>query len=62
MGIFSEEFHSLEDLFRHELKDLYDAEHRMLEALPKMAEKASNSNLKQAFEDHLRQREACRKA
>jgi ferritin-like metal-binding protein YciE len=57
MGIFSQEFNSLEDLFRHELKDLYDAEHRMLEALPKMAEKASNSSLKQAFEDHLRQTE-----
>lgn len=57
MGIFSEEFNSLEDLFRHELKDLYDAEHRMLEALPKMAEKASNPSLKQAFEDHLRQTE-----
>jgi ferritin-like metal-binding protein YciE len=57
MGIFSEEFHSLEDLFRHELKDLYDAEHRIIEALPQMAEKASNSSLKQAFEDHLRQTE-----
>ena len=57
MGIFSEEFHSLEDLFQHELKDLYDAEHRIIEALPQMAEKASNSSLKQAFEDHLRQTE-----
>ena len=57
MGIFSEEFQSLEDVFKHELKDLYDAEHRMLEALPQMAEKASNSSLKQAFEDHLRQTE-----
>jgi ferritin-like metal-binding protein YciE len=57
MGIFSEEFNSLEDLFRHELKDLYDAEHRMIEALPQMAEKASNSSLKRAFEDHLRQTE-----
>jgi ferritin-like metal-binding protein YciE len=57
MGIFSEEFNSLEDLFRHELKDLYDAEHRIIEALPQMAEKASNSSLKKAFEDHLRQTE-----
>jgi ferritin-like metal-binding protein YciE len=57
MGIFSEEFNSLEDLFRHELKDLYDAEHRMIEALPQMAEKASNQSLKKAFEDHLRQTE-----
>jgi ferritin-like metal-binding protein YciE len=57
MGIFSEEFNSLEDLFRHELKDVYDAEHRLTEALPKMADKAHNSSLKQAFEDHLRQTE-----
>lgn len=57
MGIFSEEFNSLEDLFRHELKDLYDAEHRIVEALPQMADKATNSSLKQAFEDHLRQTE-----
>jgi ferritin-like metal-binding protein YciE len=57
MGIFSEEFNSLEDLFRHELKDLYDAEHRIMEALPQMAEKASNPGLKKAFEDHLRQTE-----
>jgi ferritin-like metal-binding protein YciE len=57
MGIFNEKFHCLEDLFHHELKDLYDAEHRMLEALPQMAEKASNPSLKQAFEHHLRQTE-----
>jgi ferritin-like metal-binding protein YciE len=57
MGIFSEQFNSLEDLFRHELKDLYDAEHRMLESLPQMSEKASNPSLKKAFEDHLRQTE-----
>ena len=57
MGIFSEQFNSLGDLFKHELKDLYDAEHRIVEALPQMAEKASNSGLKQAFEDHLRQTE-----
>jgi ferritin-like metal-binding protein YciE len=57
MGVFSEEFNSLEDLFRHELKDLYDAEHRILKALPQLAEKASNTSLRQAFEDHLRQTE-----
>ena len=57
MGIFSEEFNGLEDLFRHELKDLYDAEHRLVEALPQMAEKATNPRLKQAFEDHLQQTE-----
>jgi ferritin-like metal-binding protein YciE len=58
MGIFtSETFNSLDDLFVHELKDLYDAEIRITEALPKMAEKARNGNVKRAFENHLRQTE-----
>lgn len=58
MGIFtSEVFHSLEDLFVFELKDLYDAEIRITEALPKMAEKAHNPGLKRAFQNHLRQTE-----
>jgi ferritin-like metal-binding protein YciE len=58
MGIFtSEEFNSLDDLFVHELKDLFDAEIRITEALPKMAEKAHNASLKRAFENHLRQTE-----
>jgi ferritin-like metal-binding protein YciE len=58
MGILtSERFNSLEDLFNHELKDLYDAEHRIAEALPKMAEKAHSPQLKRAFEKHLRQTE-----
>ena len=58
MGILmSERFNSLEDLFHHELKDLYDAEQRITEALPQMAEKAHNPELKGAFEEHLRQTE-----
>ncbi|PKA99801.1 ferritin-like metal-binding protein YciE [Flavobacteriaceae bacterium MAR_2009_75] len=44
---------NLEQLFEHQLKDLYSAENQLLEALPKMAKKASDSKLKQAFENHL---------
>jgi ferritin-like metal-binding protein YciE len=56
MGIFSTtEFNSLQELFEHELKDLYDAEHRLTEALPKLADKANNPSLKMAFENHLRE-------
>jgi len=44
---------NLEELFHHELKDLYSAEKQLLEALPKMAEKANDPKLKQAFESHL---------
>jgi ferritin-like metal-binding protein YciE len=58
MGIFtSETLNSLADLFKHELKDLYDAEHQITKALPKMAEKAHNPELKRAFENHLQQTE-----
>jgi ferritin-like metal-binding protein YciE len=44
---------TLDELFMHELKDLYDAEHQLVEALPKMAKAATDSDLKAAFEKHL---------
>ncbi len=46
---------NLEDLFIHELKDLYSAEKQLVEALPKMAKSASTPELKQGFEKHLEQ-------
>jgi ferritin-like metal-binding protein YciE len=48
---------SLQDLFVHELKDLYSAEKQLLQALPKMVEKAENEELRQAFEMHRGQTE-----
>lgn len=48
---------TLHDLFIHELKDLYDAEHQILEALPLMIEAATHPELKQAFEEHRKQTE-----
>lgn len=44
---------SLEDVLVHQLNDLYSAEDQLVEALPKMAQAASNDELKQAFEHHL---------
>jgi ferritin-like metal-binding protein YciE len=44
---------SLRDLYVEELKDLYSAENQLLKALPKMAKKASNDDLRAAFEEHL---------
>lgn len=41
-----------EDLFHHALKDLYDAEHRIEEALQKMEKTVKNSDLKKAFREH----------
>jgi ferritin-like metal-binding protein YciE len=49
----AEHFDDLRDLLSHELKDLYDAEHQLIEALPKMAEDATDQTLKQAFTSHL---------
>jgi ferritin-like metal-binding protein YciE len=46
---------SLEDVFVHQLNDLYSAEDQLVEALPKMAEAAANGQLKQAFEHHLQE-------
>lgn len=48
---------SLRDLFIDELKDLYNAEHQLLKALPKMAKAASSKDLKRAFESHLKETE-----
>lgn len=44
---------TLEDVFVHQLKDVYSAEKQIIEALPKMAEAASAIELRSAFEDHL---------
>ena len=46
---------SLEDLLHHELKDLYSAETQLVKALPKMAEAATNPDLKAGLEEHLEQ-------
>jgi ferritin-like metal-binding protein YciE len=46
---------SLKQLYIDELKDLYSAETQLVKALPKMAKASSNSQLRQAFEEHLRQ-------
>jgi ferritin-like metal-binding protein YciE len=49
----STEFNSFQDLFVNQLEDLYDAEQRLTQALPKMADAANASQLKQAFREHL---------
>jgi ferritin-like metal-binding protein YciE len=46
---------SLKDLYIEQLKDLYSAETQLLDALPKMAGRATSPDLKQAFNEHLRQ-------
>jgi ferritin-like metal-binding protein YciE len=48
---------SLQELFEDELKDIYNAEHQLLKALPKMAKKASTPSLQKAFTSHLKETE-----
>lgn len=44
---------NLNELFEHQLQDLYSAEDQLIEALPKMVKNANNGKLKKAFENHL---------
>jgi ferritin-like metal-binding protein YciE len=54
MPIFSTtEFNSLNDLFVNQIEDLYDAENRLTQAIPKMADAASSNQLRQALQQHL---------
>jgi ferritin-like metal-binding protein YciE len=46
---------SLHELFLTELRDMYDAEHQIVKALPKMIDKAAHPELKAAFNEHLEQ-------
>ena len=48
---------SLHELFIEELRDTYDAEKRLIRALPKMAKAAESSDLQAAFTNHLRETE-----
>ena len=48
---------SLQDLFLSQLSDMYDAEQRIVRALPKMSNAATCSKLQAAFENHLRETE-----
>ena len=55
MAMFNYQFNDLRDLFVQQLKDLYDAEQQLTEALPKMADAATSSELKNAFRQHFQE-------
>lgn len=48
---------TLDDLLEMQLKDLYSAEKQLVKALPKMAAKANDPQLRQGFETHLQETE-----
>ncbi len=51
------ELDTLQDLYVEGLKDLYSAERQLVKALPKLVKSAKHSQLKKAFQTHLRQTE-----
>jgi len=57
MGLFTKDIKTFEDLFLHQLQDVYYAEQQITKSLPKMTEKATDPALKQGFETHLRETE-----
>jgi ferritin-like metal-binding protein YciE len=48
---------TMEDLFLEQVEDLYDAEKRLVKALPKMADATTSISLRQAIESHLMETE-----
>jgi ferritin-like metal-binding protein YciE len=55
MRLTSLKLNSLRDLLLEELRDLYNAEQQLVDALPKMADAAKAPDLKSAFNHHLEQ-------
>ena len=55
MGFFSKDIQNMDDLFVHTLRDIYYAEQQILKSLPEMIENATEPQLKQGLESHLRE-------
>src|SRR6516162_10932176 len=53
MALFSMELDNLQLLFLKELRDLYDAEKQITNALPELIKAAHHTELKDALADHL---------
>jgi ferritin-like metal-binding protein YciE len=49
---------TLQNTFLETLADIYDAEHQLTKALPKMAQAAENESLRAGFETHLSETES----
>ncbi len=57
MGFFSADIKTMNDLFVHTLQDIYYAENQILKALPDMIEKATDAQLKNGLQAHLKETE-----
>ena len=57
MGLFTKDITTMNDLFVHQLQDIYYAEKQILKSLPTMIDKASDPTLKQGLKSHLAETE-----
>ncbi|RBP16841.1 ferritin-like metal-binding protein YciE [Roseiarcus fermentans] len=55
MGLFTKDIETIDDLFAHQLQDIYYAEKRIVAALPEMIQKSTTPELREAFESHLQE-------
>jgi len=55
MKFFSANIESLRELYDNQIRSLLSTEQQIIEALPKMIEKATDPELKQAFQTHLKE-------
>ena len=53
MGFFTRDIKTIDDLFAHALRDIYYAEHQIMQSLPDMIDKAHDPQLKQRLHAHL---------
>ena len=58
MGLFTKDIKTMNDLFVHQLQDIYYAEKQLVKALPKMAEKATDKKLTTLAESKVNLRAA----
>src|SRR4051812_35034200 len=49
---------TIEELFEHELKDIYGAEHSLLDALEQMAGESSDREIRKAYTQHRKETQA----
>jgi ferritin-like metal-binding protein YciE len=57
MGLFSADIKTMNDLYVHQLQDIYYAEKQIIKSLPDMIEKSTDRDLKAGLQKHLQETE-----
>ncbi len=53
MGLFTKDIKTMNDLFLHQMQDIYYAEQQLVKAIPKLIEKSTNRELSAGLKAHL---------